>query len=152
MNHSLVEQVLQWTVFLAWALWMFTAHYHICLWDDTEKKTHRWLGVQPKWKYKFIQSKRTTFMLAFSSIWLPGEETFGAYHRTLFQVWVAPWGDPATMGIWIGLLAQGTMLSSFRPRALQVASKDCSFNSIPSSRWLTDPVKEINRFWKQRKM
>lgn len=35
-SHSLAEQVLQGGVFLARALWGFTAHYHICLWNNTE--------------------------------------------------------------------------------------------------------------------
>lgn len=94
---------------------------------------------------------------AFWSAWLTVEkrtncQTSGAYHRTLFHVWVAPWGEPATMGIWIGLFEQDTILSSLRPRALHVASRDWSFNSIPSSRWLIEPVNVISRFWKAGKL
>lgn len=100
------------------------------------------LFVGQHWETKtncFISNFHWTFNLS---------DCLGAYHRTLFQVWVAPWGDPATIGTWIGLLAQGAMLSSLRPRALHVASSDCSFNSIPSSRCVIDPVNEINKFWK----
>lgn len=35
-SHSLAEQILQWSVFLARGLWRFTAHYHICLRNNTE--------------------------------------------------------------------------------------------------------------------
>lgn len=35
-GHSLAEQVLQRGVFLASGLRVFTAHYHICLWNNTE--------------------------------------------------------------------------------------------------------------------
>lgn len=73
------------------------------------------------------------------------------YHRTLFQVWVAPWGDPATIGTWIGLFGLGTMLSSLRPRALHVISRACNFDSIPSSRWVIEVVNETKRFWKTAK-
>ena len=74
-------------------------------------------------------------------------EHHGAHQRTLFQVWVAPWGDPATMGTWMGLwLLVLDMLSNLRPRALQVASTACSLASMLSSRWQMVELMEYNRF------
>lgn len=139
MCHSLAKQVLQWSVFWTWGLRRFTAHNNICLWDNTESKTNsfhfhfHWTFNLPDWLVANMAP------------------TFRAYHRTLFQVWVAPWGDPATIGTWMGLLAHGAMLSSLRARFLHAASRDCSFDSIPSSRWLIDPVNDTNKFWKKFK-
>lgn len=137
MCHSLAKQVLQRSVFWTWGLRRFTAHNNICLWDNTESKTNsfhfHWTFNLPDWLVANMAP------------------TFRAYHRTLFQVWVAPWGDPATIGTWMGLLAHGAMLSSLRARFLHAASRDCSFDSIPSSRWLIDPVNDTNKFWKKFK-
>lgn len=35
-SNSLAEQVLQGGIFMTSALRVFTAHYHICLWNNTE--------------------------------------------------------------------------------------------------------------------
>lgn len=55
------------------------------------------------------------------------------YHRTLLQVWVAPSGDPATMGTWMGLCCLFITRSSFSSRDLQVASSASSLASMLSS-------------------
>lgn len=55
------------------------------------------------------------------------------YHLTLLQVWVAPSGDPATMGTWMGLCCLFITRSSFSSRDLQVASRASSLASMLSS-------------------
>ena len=40
-SHSLAEQILQRCFFLHSALWVFTAHYHICLWYNAEGENQK---------------------------------------------------------------------------------------------------------------
>lgn len=76
----------------------------------------------------------------------PGEQEarppYHSYHRTLLHVWVAPSGEPATMGTWMGLCCLFVTRSSFSSNDLQVASRACSLASILSNRkqivWLME--------------
>lgn len=65
-----------------------------------------------------------------------------SHQRTLLQVCVAPSGEPATMGTWMGLCCLLVIKSSFSSRDLHVASSDCSLASMLSSRrqmvWLKE--------------
>lgn len=71
---------------------------------------------------------------------------FWTYHRTLLQVCVAPSGEPATMGTWMGLCCLLVTRSSFSSRDLQVASRACSLASMLSNRkhivWLIEYRKD----------
>jgi len=58
----------------------------------------------------------------------------GSHHRTLLQVWVAPRGEPATMGTWMGLCCLLVTRSSFSSKDLHVASRACSLASMLSNR------------------
>lgn len=74
-----------------------------------------------------------------------------SYHRTLLQVCVAPRGEPATMGTWMGLCCLLVTKSSFSSNDLQVASRACSLASMLSNRkhivWLI----EYRNDWKWKK-
>lgn len=59
---------------------------------------------------------------------------FFSYHRTLLHVCVAPRGEPATMGTWIGLCCLFMTRSNFSSNDLQVASNASSFASMLSNR------------------
>lgn len=65
-----------------------------------------------------------------------------SYHRTLLHVCVAPRGEPATMGTWMGLCCLFVTRSSFSSSDLHVASRACSLASMLSNRkhmvWLME--------------
>lgn len=62
-----------------------------------------------------------------------GASVFWTYHRTLLQVWVAPSGEPATMGTWMGLCCMLVTRSRFSSRGLQVALRACNLASMLSN-------------------
>lgn len=72
-----------------------------------------------------------------------------SYHRTLLHVWVAPRGEPATMGTWMGLCCLLVTRSSFSSNDLQVASRACSLASMLSNRkqivWLMEYRNDCKR-------
>jgi len=59
---------------------------------------------------------------------------FFSYHRTLLHVCVAPRGEPATMGTWMGLCCLFMTRSNFSSSDLQVASSASNLASMLSNR------------------
>lgn len=71
-----------------------------------------------------------------------------SYHRTLLHVCVAPRGEPATMGTWMGLCCLFVTRSSFSSNDLQVASRACSLASMLSNRKHIVWLMEYRNDWK----
>lgn len=71
------------------------------------------------------------------------------YQRTLSQVWVAPNGDPDTMGTWMVDWFFPITVSSFSTKPRQVASRTCSFASMLSRRWQIAWLMDTSIDWKQ---
>ena len=74
-----------------------------------------------------------------------------SYHRTLLHVCVAPRGEPATMGTWMGLCCLFVTRSSFSSNDLQVASRACSLASMLSNRKHIVWLMEYRNDWKWKK-
>lgn len=72
----------------------------------------------------------------------------------MLHVCVAPRGEPATMGTWMGLCCLLVTRSSFSSKDLHVASRACSLASMLSKRrqmvWLMEHRNDCK--WKREKL